>query len=547
MTIQPDARTLQRSYRFEPTGETLPYVLFVSSKVSPERKAPLIVALHGLGGDGNFLVRDRLVDLAEEGGYIVVGPLGYNVSGWYGSPPIAMGGPVTPPNLAELSEQDVMSVLELVRREFNVDPDRTYLMGHSMGGAGALFLGHKHADNWAAVAAIAPAAFMMERDRADILGRMKAAGVPVLIIQGDQDPVVPAENTRRWGETLRELGMQGQYIELEGGDHGNVIANGMPDIFRLFAAQSMQVSGLAGTQQVDAAAEAQRREANNRRPDEPGTGPYPAIKEQIAALPRHVVYRPADLAALGSRKLGVVAWGNGACSEDGASSRFHLLQIASHGYLVLALGRIYSGPGAPPPEARPQVDGPPSGRTLASDLTDAITWALAENERAGSPYQGRIDPALVAVSGFSCGGLQSLRVAGDPRVKTAVLHNTGVLIEPSTVPGMDVGKEALDDLHTPVIYILGGPPDIAYENGMDDFRRIQQVPVAVANLAVGHGGTFDEPNGGAAARVATAWLEWQLRGDTTAARQFIGPDCGLCGKDGWTLQWRNQSAPGAVP
>jgi predicted esterase len=238
MTIQPDARTQQRSYKFEPTGETLSYVLYVSSKVSKDRKAPLIVALHGLGGDGNFLVRDRLVDLAEEGGYIIVGPLGYNVSGWYGSPPIAMGGPITPLNLAELSEQDVMNVLELARKEFNIDPDRTYLMGHSMGGAGALFLGQKHAQQWAAVAAIAPAAFMMEQDRADILGRMKAANVPVMIIQGDKDPVVPPENSRRWGDTLKELGMQGQYIELKDGDHGNVIGNGMPDIFKLFSANT---------------------------------------------------------------------------------------------------------------------------------------------------------------------------------------------------------------------------------------------------------------------------------------------------------------------
>ena len=41
---------------------------------------------------------------------------------------------------------------------------------------------------------------------------------------------------------------------------------------------------------------------------------------------------PKDLAALGAEKLGVVAWGNGGCSEDGASSRLHLLEIASHGY-----------------------------------------------------------------------------------------------------------------------------------------------------------------------------------------------------------------------
>src|SRR6185436_301792 len=140
-------------------------------------------------------------------------------------------------------------------------------------------------------------------------------------------------------------------------------------------------------------------------------------------------------------------------------------------------------PGAPPREPRPaapQGQLPPP-RTQVSDLTDAIDWALAENTRAGSPYFGRIDPAQIAYSGWSCGGVQALQVAKDPRVKTLV------------------------------IYILGGPKDIAYENGMDDFTRISHVPVAVANLPVGHGGTYNEPNGGAAASVAVSWLNWQLR------------------------------------
>jgi hypothetical protein len=94
-----------------------------------------------------FLFAARLVDLAEEGGYIVVGPMGYNVSGWYGSPlvqfPKSKGSkelaPIEPPNLSDLSEKGVMNVLALMRKEFNVDGDRIYLLGHTMGGAGALF------------------------------------------------------------------------------------------------------------------------------------------------------------------------------------------------------------------------------------------------------------------------------------------------------------------------------------------------------------------------------------------------------------------------
>jgi len=227
------------------------------------------------------------------------------------------------------------------------------------------------------------------------------------------------------------------------------------------------------------------------------------------------------------------------CSNDGASSRFHLLEIASHGYLVLASGRILSGPGAPPREARPatpQGQLPPP-RTQVSDLTDAVDWALAENVRAGSPYFGRIDPAQIAYSGWSCGGVQALQVAKDPRVKTLVIHNSGVLNNgPTNMTGASVGKEVLQTLRTPVIYIEGGPTDIAYENGMDDFKRITHVPVAMANLPVGHGGTFNEPNGGAAASVAVSWLNWQLRGDAQSAKRFVGEDCGLCKDAQWSLQ-----------
>jgi hypothetical protein len=74
---------------------------------------------------------------------------------------------------------------------------------------------------------------------------------------------------------------------------------------------------------------------------------------------------------------------------------------------------------------------------------------------------------------------------------------------------------------------------------MDDVARIGHVPVAVANLPVGHGGTFQEPNGGAAASVAVSWLDWQLRGDRTAERRFVGDDCGLCRDSAWTFEFKN--------
>ena len=252
----PDPRVQQRTYKFTETNEEMKFALFVSSKVTKGTKAPLIVALHGLGGDGNSLLRGPSLALAEEGGYILVGPMGYNPSGWFGSPVIVMGGrgrggpggapggaaqaPAGPPpeRLAQLSELDVRTVMKMIREEFTVDPQRTYLMGHSMGGAGTLFLGQKYVNEWAAIAAIAPAAFMMQPNSAQILQPMKQAGVPVMIIQGGADTVVPPTNTRAWVESLKSLEMDHKYIEFPQGDHGTVINDGMPQIFEFFKANS---------------------------------------------------------------------------------------------------------------------------------------------------------------------------------------------------------------------------------------------------------------------------------------------------------------------
>ena len=103
-----------------------------------------------------------------------------------------------------------------------------------------------------------------------------------------------------------------------------------------------------------------------------------------------------------------------------------------------------------------------------------------------------------------------------------------------------VGKDLLAELHGPVIYLLGGPSDIAYENGMDDFRRIEKLPVFAANLGdVGHGGTYSQPHGGEFAKVATAWLQWQLKGDEEAAKMFVGDDYTLSKSEEWTVEKKN--------
>jgi poly(3-hydroxybutyrate) depolymerase len=81
-----DPRAERRTYHFEDTGEDLPYCVFVSSKVSRNTPAPLILTLHGLGAGPEIMCNKTAVDLAEAGGYILASPMGYNTGGWYGIP-----------------------------------------------------------------------------------------------------------------------------------------------------------------------------------------------------------------------------------------------------------------------------------------------------------------------------------------------------------------------------------------------------------------------------------------------------------------------------
>jgi predicted esterase len=243
-------------HHFAETNEDIPYALFVSSKVKKDQKAPMIVTLHGLGGTHTTMMRPNAIDLAEAGGYILLAPMGYNPRGWFGAPspqgrrgappanaaptaPAPAAGranaPADPPNLRELSEKETLQVVDLVRKEFTVDDDRTYLMGHSMGGAGTLYLAITHPQRWAAVAAIAPAAFSVDQ-----AGLAKIPKMPVMIVHGDMDTVVPPGVGRAWVEAMKSLQMNYQYIEVPGGDHGSVISSHQSDIFAFFAKHSRQ-------------------------------------------------------------------------------------------------------------------------------------------------------------------------------------------------------------------------------------------------------------------------------------------------------------------
>ena len=265
-------------------------------------------------------------------------------------------------------------------------------------------------------------------------------------------------------------------------------------------------------------------------PTPAGSGPYKAVMEVDDTLPTHTVYHPAALDKLGKNKLPIVAFGNGSCRNDG-SAYFNLLaEVASHGFLVIATGPI-GGSATPVPRG--------TRASTPTQLTEAIDWAVAENARPSSKYRGRLDTKAVAVMGHSCGSMQALEVAGDPRIKTAVILNGGVFDDYINRPGWTIDKGSLAHLHEAMLYLDGGPDDLAYDTAEEDFKLIDGVPLFKGEMGVGHMATYDQPNAGRFGQVVSAWLKWQLKSDPTAKKMFVGADCDLCEDKDWKVTRKN--------
>jgi dienelactone hydrolase len=295
-----------------------------------------------------------------------------------------------------------------------------------------------------------------------------------------------------------------------------------------------------------------------------GTGPFKAIMEVDPTLAKHTVYRPNDMSAVGSARLPIMAWGNGACSANGNSFRVFLTEIASHGYLIIASGPIGPDSAQFPPALPPNRGAAPAGTrgagapeggapaqpdvargvtstppTTTAQLIEAIDWAIAENSRQGGRYYGKLDTTKIAVAGMSCGGVQAIEASADPRIKTTIVANSGLLAQPTTMSGSGkpVPKESLSLMHAPVLYMSGDESDIAFANANDDFEKIDHIPVFRAYLkGVGHGGTYHNTDGGAFGKVALAWLNWQLKGNKEAAKMFQSDRCSLCADPQWVTR-----------
>ncbi|EAQ93213.1 hypothetical protein F5144DRAFT_55937 [Chaetomium tenue] len=233
-----------------------------------------------------------------------------------------------------------------------------------------------------------------------------------------------------------------------------------------------------------------------------GDGPFaPAGYYTSNALQGHTFYAPKEIPE--GTKLPVMLWGNGGCSADATGQAPFLTQLASHGVLVIASGT----PGG-------------QGSTTADVMKQSIDFI---STNAGQGDFASVDASRITAAGWSCGGVEAYAQIWDDRVQSVGIWSSGLL----------TNYTAAENFRKPVFFFLGGQSDIAFGNGERDYNAMPAgVPKWKGNLDVGHGGTYTDFNGGKFGVIGGHWVEWTMRGNSSASAYLTGDGAKA---DGWQV------------
>jgi hypothetical protein len=158
-----------------------------------------------------------------------------------------------------------------------------------------------------------------------------------------------------------------------------------------------------------------------------GTGKYGPVTYAVTEqFPGYTVYVPPKPAG---EKFPVILWANGMCSDDGSGFSSFLLEVSSHGYIIVANGAPGSGM---------------SKQAGQDKMKKALEMV---DKQAGTGVLAYADKSRIAAAGQSCGGMNAYLMANEPRIKCI---------------GIFDGAKGAAKFNSPVGFFVGGTSDMAW-------------------------------------------------------------------------------------
>ncbi|MEQ8856523.1 PHB depolymerase family esterase [Gimesia sp.] len=194
----------QISREFQNGILTIPYRIMSPENLSTGRKYPLVVFLHGAGSRGSDNYQ-QLQTLPKQ----LATPL------WRKKYESYVMAPQCPSEfwwgMWQVTDQVAILIQETIQSHPQIDPDRVYLIGLSMGGSGCWSLATRHPDLFAAIASFCG------QGNPENASTMSA--IPIWVVHGDDDRVINVSYSREMVHALQKVNAKVVYHELPGIGH----------------------------------------------------------------------------------------------------------------------------------------------------------------------------------------------------------------------------------------------------------------------------------------------------------------------------------------
>ncbi|HET9529807.1 MAG TPA: prolyl oligopeptidase family serine peptidase, partial [Blastocatellia bacterium] len=217
---------LERAYTTS-DGKLVPYRVYIPRSYDGKTIRPLVILLHGVLGDEKYYFSDMFdaetirVE-AERRGYILAGT---NGRGRFG-------------NTGATAQEDTFEVIKAVTGSYKIDSARIYLTGHSMGGLGTWLTAWSKPEVFAAIAPVSSGLPGQGDPLMSILSKLKS--VPVLVVAGGRDGLVPPERSKDSVAAAKKAGLEVSYLEIPEADHVTIVGASFSAVLDFFEKHSKQ-------------------------------------------------------------------------------------------------------------------------------------------------------------------------------------------------------------------------------------------------------------------------------------------------------------------
>ena len=204
-------------------GDSLQYRVLYPENIKDGEKYPLVLFLHGAGECGGDNEKQLVhgaemflnpVNREKYPAYVIFPQCPEDKYWAFLSRPLSFApGEMTGEKIVTPLIKSVKELVDSYINLPNIDKNRVYVIGLSMGGMAVFDLVIRFPEIFAAAVPICGAV--------DPSRLPSAKDVPFRIFHGDSDNVVTVENSRQAYRTLKSLGAEVEYIEFPGCNHGS--------------------------------------------------------------------------------------------------------------------------------------------------------------------------------------------------------------------------------------------------------------------------------------------------------------------------------------